>query len=212
MELLVLMKHRRSIRKYVDRQMDTADLEEVIEAGLFASNVGGGQGSMIVGVRNKQTVDLLGKVNLSTFDRSRLMGPKVSVEQPSIIDDPTMKSAFYGAPAVCVVFARKGFLYSIPDAFCCAENMVLEATELNLASCIIARAEATFATPEGQALQRNGASRTTMRPAALCCWGIAGGITPPRSPGSRAAASSLTSNRQASHPALDRRHFYDSNF
>ncbi len=91
---------------------------------------------------------------MSTFDRSRLMGPKVSVEQPSIIDDPTMKSAFYGAPAMCVVFARKGFLYSIPDAFCCAENMVLEATELGLASCIIARAEATFSTPEGQALQK----------------------------------------------------------
>ena len=154
MELLELMKHRRSIRKYEDRQIDTADLEKVIEAGLFAPNAGGGQRSMIVGVRNRQTVDLLGKVNLSTFDRSRLMGPKVSVEQPSIIDDPTMKSAFYGAPAVCVVFARKGFLYSIPDAFCCAENMVLEATELNLASCIIARAEATFATPEGQALQK----------------------------------------------------------
>ena len=154
MELLELMKHRRSIRKYEDRQIDTADLEKVIEAGLFAPNAGGGQRSMIVGVRNKQTVDLLGKVNLSTFDRSRLMGPKVSVEQPSIINDPTMKSAFYGAPAVCVVFARKGFLYSIPDAFCCAENMVLEATELNLASCIIARAEATFATPEGQALQK----------------------------------------------------------
>lgn len=154
MELLELMKHRRSIRKYEDRQIDTADLEKVIEAGLFAPNAGGGQRSMIVGVRDRQTVDLLGKVNLSTFDRSRLMGPKVSVEQPSIIDDPTMKSGFYGAPAVCVVFARKGFLYSIPDAFCCAENMVLEATELNLASCIIARAEATFATPEGQALQK----------------------------------------------------------
>ena len=154
MELLELMKYRRSIRKYEDRQIDKADLEKVIEAGLFAPNAGGGQRSMIVGVRNKQMVDLLGKVNLSTFDRSRLMGLKVSAEQPSIIDDPTMKSAFYGAPAMCVVFARKGFLYSIPDAFCCAENMVLEATELGLASCIIARAEATFSTPEGQALQK----------------------------------------------------------
>ena len=31
---------------------------------------------------------------------------------------------------------------------------MLEATELGLASCVIARAEATFVTPEGQALQR----------------------------------------------------------
>ena len=46
------------------------------------------------------------------------------------------------------------WLSSIPDAFCCAENMVLEATELGLASCIIARGEETFANPEGQAYLR----------------------------------------------------------
>ncbi len=154
MELLDLIKYRRSIRKYEDRQIDRDDLEKVVEAGLFAPNAGGGQRSMIIAVRNKQLVEKLGQLNLSTFDRSRLLGSKVSAEQPSIIDDPTMKSAFYDAPAACIVFAKKGFLYSIPDAFCCAENMVLEATELGLASCIIARAEATFATPEGQVLQQ----------------------------------------------------------
>ncbi|MBQ6595695.1 MAG: nitroreductase family protein [Clostridia bacterium] len=154
MELLELMRYRRSIRKYEDRQIDRSDLEKVIEAGLFAPSAGGGQRSMIVGIRNRQTVDLLGRVNLSVFDRSRLKGARVSAEQPSIIDDPTMENAFYGAPAVCVVFSRKGFLYSVPDAFCCAENMVLEATELGLASCIVARAEATFASPEGQVLQK----------------------------------------------------------
>lgn len=79
-----------------------------------------------------------------------LMGSHVSAEQPSIIDDPTIISGFYGAPTVCIVFAMKNFLYSIPDAFCCAESMVLEATDLGLASCIIARAEATFAGPKGQ--------------------------------------------------------------
>lgn len=29
--------------------------------------------------------------------------------------------------AVCIVFAQGDFLYSIPDAFCCVENMVLAA-------------------------------------------------------------------------------------
>ena len=58
---------------------------------------------------------------------------------PSNIDDPAIKSGFYGAPTVCAIFAPKNFLYSIPDAFCCAENMVLEATELGISSCIIAR-------------------------------------------------------------------------
>lgn len=150
MALLELMKRRRSIRKYEDRQIDREDLEKILQAGMFAPSAGNGQRSMIVAVRNGELTEKLGRLNLSTFDRSRLTGARVSAEQPSIIDDPTMKSAFYDAPTVCVVFARKNFLYSIPDAFCCAENMVLEATDLGLASCIIARAEATFALPEAQ--------------------------------------------------------------
>ena len=150
MELLELMKYRRSIRKYEDRQIDRADLEKIIEAGLFAPNAGGAQRSMIVGLRSPETIERLGKINVACMDRSRLRGSYVSAEQPSIIDDPSIRSGFYGAPAMCVVFGQKDFLYSIPDAFCCAENMVLEATELGLASCIIARAEDTFATAEGQ--------------------------------------------------------------
>ena len=105
---------------------------------------------MIVAVHNPELVEKLGRLNVACMDRSRLIGSHVSAEQPSIIDDPTIKSGFYGAPTVCIVFAMKNFLYSIPDAFCCAENMVLEATELGLASCIIARGEETFANPEGQ--------------------------------------------------------------
>ena len=154
MELLELMKYRRSIRKYEDRQVSKDDLEKVIQAGLFAPNAGGGQRSMIVAIHNRELVEKLGRLNVACMDRSRLSGRFVSKEQPSIIDDPTLKSGFYGAPTVCVVFAQKNFLYSIPDAFCCAENMVLEAAELGLASCIIARGEETFATPEGEAFLR----------------------------------------------------------
>ena len=154
MELLELMKYRRSIRKYEDRQVSKDDLEKVIQAGLFAPNAGGGQRSMIVAIHNRELVEKLGRLNVACMDRSRLSGRFVSKEQPSIIDDPTLKSGFYGAPTVCVVFAQQNFLYSIPDAFCCAENMVLEAAELGLASCIIARGEETFATPEGEAFLR----------------------------------------------------------
>ena len=154
MELLELMKYRRSIRKYEERQVSKDDLEKVIQAGLFAPNAGGGQRSMIVAVHNRELVEKLGRLHVACMDRGRLIGSHVSAEQPSIIDDPTIKSGFYGAPTVCIVFAQKNFLYSIPDAFCCAENMVLEATELGLASCIIARGEETFANEEGEAFLR----------------------------------------------------------
>lgn len=152
MDILELMKKRRSIRKYQDKQIDRKDLEKIIEAGLYAPNAGGGQGARIVAVYNKELAEKIGRLNLACFDRSRLAGGYVSSEQPSNIDDPAIKNGFYGAPAVCVIFGRKNFLYSIPDAFCCAENMVLEAANLGIASCIIARGEETFENEAGRAL------------------------------------------------------------
>ncbi|NBI67216.1 hypothetical protein D1646_10395 [Pseudoflavonifractor sp. 60] len=152
MELLELMKYRRSIRKYQNRQIPKAGLEKIMEAGTYAPNAGGGQRSMIVGVHNAALAEKIGKMNLTGFDRSKLSGSYVSREQPSIIDDPGIKSGFYGAPSVCIVFAPKNFLYSIPDAFCCAENMVLMATELGISSCIVARGEETFDNEIGAAM------------------------------------------------------------
>ena len=154
MELPELMKYRRSIRKYQDRQISREDMETIIEAGTWAPNAGGGQRSIIIGIRNAELAEKIGRLNVARFDRSRLSGSYVSAEQPSIIDDPTMKSGFYGAPALCVVFAMKNFLYSIPDAFCCAENMVLMAAELGISSCIIARGEETFDNEIGAALMK----------------------------------------------------------
>ena len=118
MNLFELIKYRRSIRKYEDRQIPREDLEKIIEAGLYAPNAGGGQRSMIVALRDPKLTEAVGKMNVGKLDRTRLSGNFVSKEQPSIIDDPNIKSGFYGAPTVCVIFAQGNFLYSIPDSFC----------------------------------------------------------------------------------------------
>jgi nitroreductase len=152
MDLLELMKNRRSIRKYQDKQVAKEDLEKIIEAGLYAPNAGGRQGTLIYGINNKELSEKVGKLNLMSFDRSKLLGGFVSKEQPSTIDDPSIKNGFYGAPTICVLFGPKNFLYSIPDAFCSAENMVLEAYNLGINSCIIARGEETFDNEIGEEL------------------------------------------------------------
>lgn len=154
MDFFDLVKYRRSIRKYQNRQIEREDLEKIMEAGLYAPNAGGGQRTMIVAVHNRELCEKIGKLNAAKFDRSKLAGSYVSKEQPSLIDDPTIKSGFYGAPAVCAVFAPKNFLYSVPDAFCCAENMVLAAAERGLASCIVARGEETFDNETGKEFLR----------------------------------------------------------
>lgn len=150
--LMDLIKARHSIRKYTDRQISREDMVKILEAGNFAPNAGGGQRSMMVGIRNKELTTKIGMMNLAKFDRTKLAGAYVSKEQPSVIDDATMKNGFYGAPSVVAIFGQNHFLFREADAFCCAENMILQATELGLASCIISRGAETFISPEGQEL------------------------------------------------------------
>lgn len=149
-DILDLIKHRRSIRRYTDQQVPEEDLVKILDAGAYAPNAGGGQRSRFIACRNKRLNEIIGKLNVAGLDRSRLIGSYVSKEQPSIIDDPSIRSGFYGAPTVITIFGLKNFLYSVPDAFCAAENMVLEATSLGISSCILARGEETFSNPEGE--------------------------------------------------------------
>jgi nitroreductase len=182
MDILELMKKRRSIRKYQAEQVPRDIVDKIVEAGLYAPNAGGGQRSMIVTLHNAQLAAKLGRLNFATFDRSQLMGGHVSDEQPSVIDDPKIKNGFYDAPTVCVIFGQKDFLYNVADAFCMAENMILAAYELGVDSCIISRAEETFALPEGKAFMQEWGVPENMEAKAFVTLGYCDGPYPQGKP------------------------------
>lgn len=148
--LMDLIKARHSIRKYTNEQISREDLQTILEAGNFAPNAGGGQRSMVVAIHNKELAAHVGKMNMANFDRMHLAESFVSKEQPSTIDDPSIKNGFYDAPTVICIFAQNNFMFKTADAFCMAENMILQATELGIASCIISRGYETFDNEEGR--------------------------------------------------------------
>lgn len=111
MEGSELIRMRRSIRKYRNEQIPRDALEKIIEAGLYAPNAGGRQGTLIVAVHDRALAEKIGRMNLGKFDRSRLLGSFVSKEQPSAIDDPTIRNGFYGARPF-VPFLRRSIFYS----------------------------------------------------------------------------------------------------
>ncbi len=178
MDILALMKERRSIRKYQEKQVPRELVDKIVEAGLYAPNAGGGQRSMIVTLHNAELAKKLGKLNFSTFDRSKLLGGHVSDEQPSVIDDPNIKNGFYDAPMVCVIFGQKGFPFNVADAFCIAENMILAAHAFGVDSCIVSRAEATFALPEGKAFMEKWGVPESMEAKAFVTLGYHAGTYP----------------------------------
>ena len=152
--LMDLLAKRFAIRKYTAQQVSREDLELIMQAGEYAPSAGGGQRSAFVGVRNAALVRELGRMNMARFDRSHLAGSYVSREQPSTIDDPRITDGFYGAPCVVCLFGQANFAFKVADAYCAAENMVLQATELGVSSCIVSRGPETFANDRGQELMR----------------------------------------------------------
>lgn len=180
MELLELMKRRRSIRKYLPDRVEREKLEKIVEAGLFAPNPGGRQGTKILILDDPALIEKIGIVNANCENRN-WGGGGVSVEQPSIIDDLSIKSGFYGCTAlgmVCVHKRMMGAVNVIGGAFVCAENMVLEAYDLGVSSCIVGRAEATFSQPEMAELLHKWGLDEDFMPIVFVCLGYIDGEYP----------------------------------
>ena len=57
MELMEIIRNRRSIRKYKDQKIEKEKLEAIVEAGLFAPNPGGRQGTKILLLDDSETIE-----------------------------------------------------------------------------------------------------------------------------------------------------------
>ena len=144
MELLELMKYRRSIRKYQKNKLNVMPCKKSLKQDCTPPNAGGGQRTFICAVRDQSLCEKIGKLNLARFDRVEIGRLMFRTINPAILMIRQSKADFTAPLRFVRFLPLKNFLYSIPDAFCCAENMVLEATELGISSCIIARGEETL--------------------------------------------------------------------
>lgn len=126
---------RRSVRAYAPEQVPDDLLNAVLEAGLYAPSGMNTQGVRLVAVRNRETRDLLSRLN------AQVMGSQ---------SDP-----FYGAPCVIVVLADPE-LYGgwVEDGALAMGNLMNAAHALGLGSCWIHRARQVFDSPEGKELLR----------------------------------------------------------
>ena len=179
MDIMELIRTRRSIRKYLPGPVEREKLDAILEAGLFAPNPGGRQGTKIILLEDPALIERIGIVNADCENRNWDVG--VSADQPSIIDDRSIRSGFYGCPAlmiVCIPRARKGMVNPIGSAFCCAQNITLAAHALGVGSVIVGRAEATFARPEMQALLDGWGLDPDYMPIVFVCLGYIDGPYP----------------------------------
>lgn len=179
MTLLEQIRNRRSIRKYLPTPVEKEKLLKIQEAGLFAPSGNGLQSAKIVMLDDPKLIQRIGIVNASVQQRKAGDG-HVSKDQPSILDDMSIRSGFYHCPALAIVTIPKELktmVNAIGDAFCCAENMILEAYDLGVSSCIVGRGEATFSQPSMQELLKEWGMEGEL-PIVFVCFGYINGNYP----------------------------------
>jgi len=148
-----LLKNRRSIRKYQDKQVPDDLLDAVLEAGLYAPSGINTQNTVMVAVRDKETRDQLSRMNAAVMGSA---------------GDP-----FYGAPCVIVVLAYPERYTWVEDGALVMGNLMLAAHEAGLGSCWIHRAQQMFDSEEGKALLRKWGLSEQLRGVGNCILGFA---------------------------------------
>lgn len=154
-ETLQTLKDRYSVKCYKDTQVSDDLLDAVLEAGLYAPTGKNNQKVICVAVRDKQTRDLLSKLNARILNAN---------------SDP-----FYGAPCVIVVLSDPERNTWVEDGSLVMGNLMNGAHSLGLGSCWIHRAREMFDAPEGKELLRKWGIPEHYRGIGNCILGYADG-------------------------------------
>lgn len=136
-EVIKAMEERRSIRKFTPEMPKKEDLDQIVEAGLYAANGMGKQNVITVVVTDKKLRDRISEVNC-----------QIGGWKPEF--DP-----FYGAPAILIVLSKQDWPNRVYDGSLVMGNMMLAAHSLGLGSIWIHRAKQEFEMDEFKQLLKD---------------------------------------------------------
>lgn len=122
-EVLSLIKQRRSIRKFNDKDISDQDLLDLIEAGIYAPTGSNVQAWQFVIIKNKSDINFLGANKI----------PLVGTAKAIIFILTDLRKCHYlNGPRKHI------FQYmSVQDSACATQNILLLATSKGIASCYI---------------------------------------------------------------------------
>jgi len=126
MSISETIANRKSVRAYLDRPVPAGEVEQVVEAGRWAPNAGPFHLTVLRRPGLKQ------RLNDATREAMLASGVEFLKMRASLPGYQPL----YGAPVVILV-SGPGGPYTAINCALAAENMVLQATELGLASCFI---------------------------------------------------------------------------
>ena len=161
-EVLKALKERRSIRKFKADMPSKEEIDQIIEAGLYAPSGMNVQETIILCVSNKQLRD------------------KLMVANRKIANLPEDRDPFYGAPVILIVLSKKGeSLNYIYDGALVMGNLLNAAHGLGLGGIWINRAKQEFDTDEFKQVLKDLGIEGEYEGIGHCAIGYIDGENPP---------------------------------
>jgi nitroreductase len=137
-QVLEVISKRRSVRKYKPEQVSEEKLSLILEAGRFAPSGGNNQTSHFIVIQNRETLQELKLLVEKEFAKMEIKENTYKSIKNSILASKKGGYDFtYNAPTLIVVANQRGYGNAIADCSVALENMMLEATSLDIGSCWI---------------------------------------------------------------------------
>jgi nitroreductase len=141
------IKHRRSIRKFIDKPVEKTLIDEIINAGKYAPSAKNDQPWRFIVITNKEKISHLSKDvqnEMRSIVKKRMI---LRVSHKQLRNKETIAFLygaamapndviFFNAPVLILVVTKNREFYDESCA-CCAQNMMLAAHSLGLGSCWI---------------------------------------------------------------------------
>lgn len=150
-EVIENMRQRRSVRKYLPRQVERETIEEILAAGYTAPNAGNRQQLRVVVCQDPEVNEHVGKAHSILIGKFNRFGPHVKLEEDDFAD-PELRSAFHNAPTVLMLFGPRNFYFTDADGYIFAQNVCLAARSLGVGSCIVGEVLDAFSDSFGREL------------------------------------------------------------
>ena len=128
------IKERRAVRAYKDKAIEKEKIKEIVECGLMAPSARNLQTWKFIVVTNKDLIKEMGKrLQDKLIENPRYLFVK---ERAKTKED----AIFYSAPLAIFILGDKENHWSTIDCALAAENMMIAAKSLGIASCPIGMA------------------------------------------------------------------------
>jgi nitroreductase len=146
-ETLEVIRRRRSIRRYLAKQISGSEINQILEAAVFAPSAMNQQKWHFAVVQNKSVLSRMVQITRKNKLRSNI---SVLVKMAQEEDYHT----YHGAPTVVIVSGEEQTKFVELDCAMAAQNIALAAESMGIGSCIMTSAGLLFASVEGLEMKK----------------------------------------------------------